>query len=95
MLSTLFMLFCLLYFCQLSKILCNITCADGEQRSKLNNRHDHRGCNNINLETYKTHFITIMTDTFEIDLKTWGRASIVDTSNAIKKTAGLLNIPHV
>ena len=48
-----------------------------------------------NLETYKTYFITIMKNIYEIDLTTWGRASIADNTNANLKTARLLKIPHV
>ena len=31
---------------------------------------------NFNSETHKSHFITILKDVYEIDLKTWGRESI-------------------
>ena len=49
----------------------------------------------FNSETHNTHFITIMKDIYEIDVITWGRASIADNTNANLKTARLLKIPHV
>ena len=50
---------------------------------------------NFNWETHKTHFITIMKDIYEIDLITWGRASIADNTNANSITARLLNMPDI
>ena len=44
---------------------------------------------NFNSETHKTHFITIIKDIYEIDLITWGRASIADNTNVYLKTAQL------
>ena len=49
----------------------------------------------FNSETHKTYFITIMKDIYEIDLITWGRASITDNNNANLKTVRLLNMTHV
>ena len=49
----------------------------------------------FNSETHKTHFITIMKNTYEIDLITWGRASIAENTNSNLKTALLLKMPHV
>ena len=45
---------------------------------------------NFNSETHKTHFITIMKDIFEIDLITWGRASIVDNTNSNFKNSAAI-----
>ena len=37
----------------------------------------------------------MMNDTYEIDLITQGKSSIVDNTNANLKTARLLNMPHI
>ena len=50
---------------------------------------------NFNSETHKTYFITIMKDIYEINLRTWERASIADNTNSNLKTARLLKMSHV
>ena len=42
-----------------------------------------------------THFITIMNNIYETNLRTWERSSIVDNTRVNLKTARLLNIPHI
>ena len=50
---------------------------------------------NFKSEMHKTNFITNMKDIYEIDLITWGRASIADNTNANSITARLLNMPDI
>ena len=42
---------------------------------------------NFNSETHNTYFIKTAKDMYEIDLITWGRATIVNNTNANLKTA--------
>ena len=49
----------------------------------------------VNKEANENTDTSIMKDIYEIDLMTWGRASIADNTNSNLKTARLLKIPHI
>ena len=86
------MLLCLLYFDNHLKSRLILIAPMGSKEANEKTDTTTEDGTNINSETHKTHFTTIMKEIYEIDLITWGRTSIADNTNANLKTAWLLNM---